>query len=293
MSSKHDLKHSILSILRHNKDGSFATQSNRRTQLLKLATDLLEKGFYLRNIHQLKSKHIYRMVAAWRSGGLSTGTIKNRMCNIRWLCEKINKPGLVSASNDTLKIEKRQYVTNRDKSIELDEKRLEKMTDPNVKMSLRLQKAFGLRKEESIKIKIHEAYKDNFLALQGSWCKNGRPRQLAVRTSEQREVIAACKMLVGNINRALIVNDKTYYQQMKRYENELAKAGLNKVHGLRHAYAQKRYQDLTGWAAPVKGGPRKKQLNDDQLALDKQARQIISEELGHERASILAIYCGQ
>jgi len=173
MSAKHDLKHSVLSILKHNKDGYYATQSNRRTQLLKLAEDLLSKGFYLRNIHLLKAKHIYRMVEAWQSEGLSSGTIKNRMANIRWLCDKINKPVLIPANNDVLHINRRRYITNQDKSIELDEKKLEKITDANVEFSLRLQQAFGLRKEESIKIKIHEAVKGDNLVLLGSWCKMG------------------------------------------------------------------------------------------------------------------------
>ncbi|GAB3112559.1 hypothetical protein GCM10027217_41860 [Pseudomaricurvus hydrocarbonicus] len=32
-------------------------------------------------------------------------------------------------------------------------------------------------------------------------------------------------------------------------------AGLSKLHGLRHAYAQERYRELTGWNAPANGGP--------------------------------------
>ena len=124
---------------------------------------------------------------------------------------------------------------------------------------MQLQKAFGLRKEESIKIKIHEAVIGDTLVLRGSWCKNGRSRTLAIRTTEQREVIKACKQFVGEMNRALIPNGKSYYQQMKKYENELAKAGIGKAHGLRHAYAQQRYKELTGWECPVKGGPTKNQ----------------------------------
>ena len=119
MATKHDLRHSVLTILKHNKDGSFATQANRKTQLLKLADDLLARGFYLRNIHQLKAKHIYHIIDAWNKSELNAGTIKNRMANIRWLCEKLNKPGLIPANNEALRIEKRQYVSNRDKSIEL------------------------------------------------------------------------------------------------------------------------------------------------------------------------------
>src|SRR3989338_4364936 len=283
MSTKHDLKHSVLSILRHNKDGSFATQANRRTQLLKIAEDLLAKGFYIRNIHQLKAKHIYRMLDWWRSEALSAGTIKNRMANVRWLCEKINKPGLIPADNEALKVEKRQYVTNRDKSIELMAEKLDKITDANVKLSLQLQQAFGLRKEESIKLKIHEAVQGNILKLKGAWCKSGRQREVPIRTAEQWRVIEACKAHVGNTNRALIPADKSYYQQMKRYENQIADAGIHKAHGLRHAYAQQRYFELTGWHCPAKGGPTKKNLNSEQKLIDQQAREIISQELGHDR----------
>ena len=138
MSAKHDLRHSILSVLKHNKDGSFATQANRKTQLLKLADDLLAKGFYMRNIHQLKAKHIYHMVEAWKNEGISVGTIKNRMANIRWLCEKLNRPGLIPADNDALKIDRRQYITGQDKSISIQEADFSKVTDQNVIMSLRL-----------------------------------------------------------------------------------------------------------------------------------------------------------
>ena len=234
MSTEHNLVHSILVILKHNKDGSYATQANRRTQLLKFARDLLGKGFYLRNIHQLKPKHVYRMTEDWKANELGSGTMKNRMANIRWLCEKINKPGLVPASNDEMHIEKRQYITNKDKSIELDEQKLEKIDDPDVKMSLQLQQVFGLRKEESIKIRIHEAVQGNKLCLQGPWCKNGKPREVEIRYPEQWAAIEKCKAYVDRIDRALIPDDKSYYQQMKRYENQSAKVGIHKAHGLRY-----------------------------------------------------------
>ena len=219
MSTEHNLVHSILVILKHNKDGSYATQANRRTQLLKFARDLLGKGFYLRNIHQLKPKHVYRMTEDWKANELGSGTMKNRMANIRWLCEKINKPGLVPASNDEMHIEKRQYITNKDKSIELDEQKLEKIDDPDVKMSLQLQQVFGLRKEESIKIRIHEAVQGNKLCLQGPWCKNGKPREVEIRYPEQWAAIEKCKAYVDRIDRALIPDDKSYYQKIKKNKN--------------------------------------------------------------------------
>ena len=65
-------------------------------------------------------------------------------------------------------------------------------------------------------------------------------------------------------------------------------ARANSDHGQRHEYAQMRYQELTGWAAPVAGGPRSKELTAAQKLLDREARLTISRDLGHEREQIAA-----
>ena len=64
------------------------------------------------------------------------------------------------------------------------------------------------------------------------------------------------------------------------------------MHGLRHQYAQQRYLALTGWPCPHDGGPKGNALTEEQKRIDKQARLMISKELGHERLSIVNIYCG-
>ncbi len=69
--------------------------------------------------------------------------------------------------------------------------------------------------------------------------------------------------------------------------------GLSKTHGLRHAYAQDRYREITGWAAPAAGGPTSKQLNPAQRDRDQLARLQISRELGHGREQITAVYLGR
>jgi hypothetical protein len=65
------------------------------------------------------------------------------------------------------------------------------------------------------------------------------------------------------------------------------------MHGLRHRYAQMRYETLTGWKAPVAGGPSLQSLTPAQRIQDAMARQTISRELGHERPSILNVYLGR
>lgn len=63
---------------------------------------------------------------------------------------------------------------------------------------------------------------------------------------------------------------------------------LKGFHELRAAYACKRYERLTGSAAPVNGG-RCHHINPD---LDRQARLQISFELGHNRVDVVSAYIG-
>ena len=92
---------------------------------------------------------------------------------------------------------------------------------------------------------------------------------------------------------SLIPNDKTYIQQLKCYERETSKAGLDKMHGLRHMYAQQRYNELTGWKCPLAGGPKSKELSPEEKAIDREVRLQISEELGHSREQITVQYIGR
>jgi len=65
------------------------------------------------------------------------------------------------------------------------------------------------------------------------------------------------------------------------------------MHGLRHAYAQRRYEELTGWRSPVAGGPSSRSLTQEQKEQDREVRLIISRELGHEREQVTAVYLGR
>lgn len=45
---------------------------------------------------------------------------------------------------------------------------------------------------------------------------------------------------------SLIPSHRNYRQQLRIYEGQTIRAGLSRMHGLRHAYAQRRYEELTG-----------------------------------------------
>ena len=94
-------------------------------------------------------------------------------------------------------------------------------------------------------------------------------------------------------NGSLIPSELRYRDQLQRFKSQCAQAGIHGVHGLRHQYAQTRYENLTGWKSPAAGGPTSRQLTPAQKAIDSQARQTISLEMGHHRIQITAVYLGR
>ena len=158
-------------------------------------------------------------------------------------------------------------------------------------MSLELQQAFGLRREEAIKFQPSFADRGDHILLKASWTKGGKQRVIPVRTEEQRIVLDRARRLAGF--GALIPSHHNYVHQLRVYEGNTLRAGLSRMHGLRHAYAQNRYTELTGWKPPVNGGPDRKSLSPEQREIDREARLTISRELGHERSAVTTAYLGR
>lgn len=289
MAAKHQLKQSIYVLLKYNRDGSYETRGARKNILMQLADSLNQGGYKLKHIKGIKQKHICYLVKQWQESGLSTGTIKNRMSHVRWLCEHLNKPKVVP-SNDDLGIGKRAYKTNVNKAFELTSSQLSKLADPYIKISLHLQRHLGLRREESLKIKPHIADKGDYLVLQPSWTKGGRGRIVPIATMEARYWLDEAKQLVQNPGQSLIPEHRNYKQHRDYYDKQIQKAGIKHAHGLRHAYAQERYKALAGWDAPVCGGPTPQQLTDEEKKIDRIARTELTEWLGHSRLTVLLNY---
>jgi integrase len=239
----------------------------------------------------LKQKHVDALVKGWLHQELTVGTIKNRMAVLRWWAEKADRRSVVARSNAYYGIPDRQFVTNTSKAKSVGMHDLVRISDPYVRMSLELQQAFGLRREEAIKFIPTFADRGDHITLKSTWTKGGKERDIPVRTDAQREVLKRAHQLAGN--GALIPSYRNYVQQLRVYERQTANAGLSKLHGLRHAYAQARYEELTGWKAPAAGGPIARVLSPGQKVMDRQARRTISQELGHIREQISSVYVGR
>ncbi len=286
-----DLNYQLKQMCQRNRDGSYSTQANRSRMLNQIANQLQEMGYRRMTTRSLKPKHVDALVRRWLSEGMAPGTIKNRMNCLRWWAAKVDRRNVIARSNEFYGIPDRQFVSNDSKAVAVDDNALSSVKDDHVRMSLELQRAFGLRREEAIKFMPGYADQGDHVRLKASWTKGGKARVVPVLTQEQRAVLNRAHRLVGS--GSLIPPQKNYIQQLRTYERHTTQAGLSKLHGLRHAYAQSRYQALTGWACPAAGGPAAKSLSAEQRQQDHQARLTISRELGHVREQISAVYLGR
>ncbi len=284
-----DLNYDLKRLQAAHDDGSHGTRTARSYALAQIADTLHDLGFKGLRSTGLKRKHSVALVREWKRQGRSIGTMKNRMAHVRWWAKGIGRPGVVP-SNGALGIANREYVTNKDKSVVLDPDKLALVGDAHVVMALRLEAAFGLRREEAIKFTPARDDRGDRIRLKGSTTKGGRPREVPILKDSQRKLLDEARKLAGS--GALIPPDRNYRQQLKIYENETRAAGLYRMHGLRHAYGISRYEELTGWKAPAAGGPRQRSLTGARRRIDGEARRTIARELGHGRAVVSSVYCG-
>ena len=225
-----DLNHQLMKLCRQNRDGGFSTQATRSRILDLAGNQLHELGFRHMQPTSLKPKHVEALVAHWQEQGISTGTLKNRLSALRWWAAKVNRQSIMPRDNTAYGIGARMYVAKRSKAQALDEEKLAQIEDKYVCMSVRLQAAFGLRREESIKFQPTYAIRDDHIALKSSWTKGGRARSVPITNDEQRRLLVEAKALARG--GALIPPHLNYVQQLHRYEKQTANAGLSRLHGL-------------------------------------------------------------
>ena len=118
------------------------------------------------------------------------------MSALRWWAERVGRPGVVG-TNAAHGIGERRYVTNEDRSTVLDPEKLARVSDAHVRMSLELQAAFGLRREEAIKFTPAYADRGDRVRIKASWAKGGRAREIPIWNEGQRAVLDAARRLAG------------------------------------------------------------------------------------------------
>jgi site-specific recombinase XerD len=294
MGTRHDIRQELGQLCSRNRDDSHATQAARRDVLDQAARVLQKAGFRDLAVTSLKPKHVEVLLAQWRADKLADSTMKNRMSHLRWVGEKINKPNLCPKNNDVAGIGRRSFIGTETKAQKLDNDQLAKIGHERLKVSLELQQAFGLRREECMKIHPALAMErggGDKVWMKDTWCKGGREREIPILNDYQRDVLSRAAALAGK--GSMIPADKNYAQWLNTYENQTKRADMHVLHGLRHSYAQERFEAVAGFKSPLAGGPGRDQLTPEQKERDFEARMVVSNELGHNREEVTAVYLGR
>ena len=170
---------------------------------------------------------------------------------------------------------------------------------------IEMQRELGLRFEESCKINANQALDEaerrgSVTVVDGT--KGGRHREVPINTDRQIHSLQKASEIQGRW-RSMIPENQTYIQYSRECYREVRDLNFN-FHGERHAYAQSRYEAITGEKCPVASGIEHGRPHHEFLAkrmnisvseareLDHAARLQIAEELGHGRIDVTNHYLG-
>lgn len=286
---------------RGKKVVGFATKKQRENVLELFLRELYLQDFQPVNVTSLREKHIQVVLQQWE-GTISPETLTVRVSILRTFFTWIGKKGILDDPGKYLNNPaslKRSLIATRDKSwsgqgVDIEKKiLLVDNKNPVVGLQFRLQLAFGLRPRESWLLKPHMADKGVYLAV--AWgTKGGRSRSnVPIDTEKKRQLIDLAKTYAPSLKDSTIPKQYDLKGWRRHFYYVCECCGITRndgitAHGLRHEYANNKYEDITQQASPVRGGDK----NKVDKALDSAARSDIAEDLGHSREVITGAYIG-
>jgi integrase len=286
---------------RHKMVGR-ATLKARAYICHQVLTTIEERGFPIKNLLNIDQRHIKAVADSWAAAKLAASTIQTRVSILKWLAAGLGKRGMImdmsyyGIADDAVK---RIYVAQADKSWSghavLSSEKTSDATalDEWVGNQMNLMKAFGLRVQEAVMLNPKRADHGDSLCVEAG-TKGGRTRIVSIRTPEQRKVLDTAKVLAQRSPEgSMCPPDKKVKVAIRRIYYIADTLGITKeklgvtLHGLRHQYANDRYEEISGNPSAVRGG---KAIVD--RALDEKARHQVTQDLGHARLNITAAYTG-
>lgn len=296
---------------------SARTHSAYVSNLILMIDELGRRNAAIRNINELSNKHALHLMRHWKKMDLSSATIELKLSILRRFLTFIGKGHLVPTrvklktwlqQNGIEPPPARTTVATvskawEEKGIELYQL-LPKVKEicPMTAIHLELQAAFGLRMRESLQLDPRAADFDDVLrVVRGT--KGGLPRDVPFDSDPatrkwQREVIERAKLVAAKNPKGLLARPGYKLDQnVQHFYYVLRRVGLTKkklsvtAHGLRHQYAARRYEQLSGLGAPV-SAVAPSQITEEVRAADRIARKTVSRELGHFRDDVTQAYLG-
>lgn len=287
-----------------DKQVSHKTEHTRKEVLFMCFNQLHDGDLKLRSVFNIRSKHLEYLFARWENEGLAAATLQQRHSILNTFSKWIGKAGLVVPLERYLKdpkAGKRVYVAKTDKSWTPSGVSPDELIstvcdyDERVGMQLKLIHAFGLRKKEAVMFRPWTSATADGATIQiYQGTKGGRYRVVPITSEYQRMVLKQAQEMAPTLSSHIADPSKTLEQNMRRLQYVLERFGVTKkalgvtAHGLRHEFANERYQELTGEPSPLQGGNSATFTSEQ----GKRYRRLIAEELGHSRISVTTAYYG-
>jgi integrase len=280
---------------------SIKTQTYRVRHLIAGFRELRKGGFALQSPWNLSEKHIAYLVKLWvTEKEQAPGTVENKLTYWRTLAAWMKKHQLVGTVDDYIKRPdgyRRYYVAQEDKSWEAANVDVNDVIsrlcerDRWVAIQVELQATFGLRAQESMLLRPLQCLRvsGHLHVIDGT--KGGRPRLVPIDAEWQYEVLIRAARLANPRTGSMIPEPWSLKKWYRHFYHVLQKEGISRaglgvtVHGLRHAYLQRMYEQITGVPAPIK---RADHRPDPEL--HQKAMQQLVEAAGHSLAGKATAY---
>jgi site-specific recombinase XerC len=296
------------------KTVSHKTRQERAQFLRRFFRDLHEKAGFkkLPDPRNLGQKHLRAMVKVWQAEHLKPATIQTYLSFLRGFAMWTGKHGFVREPAyyglDVAEYQRHEYA-QRDKSWSAQHVDIDAVVDQVVAhdryvgASLRLIRAFGLRRKESLLFRPHrgvvtfedtalapeEKTADRYVRVQG---KGGRVRFVPVDSPAREAAVAFAQEVAVGADAHMGDPAKDLKRNLRRFDNVLRKFGIAAAqlgvtaHGLRHEALIDHYEALTGGTPPVRGGVA------PPPEVDHAARLAVARMAGHSRVRSAGAYLG-
>jgi integrase len=254
------------------------------------------------------------VVGTWQARGLTNATIKEYLSGVRVVARSYGNTNIRStndfrATDGSLLVGPRISVDNHNRSVPdavyaVALGQLQDGTEDERRFAihLRLMRTGGLRHEESRKLNPSRCLLADGRVFISDGTKGGRERMISEPSPAFLAAIHDAQRYVSRYGNLMPDSSNERQWEKKAYTMAHA-AGISKascgasLHGLRHAYAQERYERIAGFRCAAAGGTIMEAINlagADWRKLDQDARLLIKAELGHgpDRDDVVARYLG-
>jgi len=277
---------------------SFSTAATVADRFAKFAQFAKESGTrWLEQVDRdLVKAYGQQLAQAVERGGLAASTAQNLVSAVNTVMNTVTKGNWESVSpTRDCGIDQRSairsepiYSLDREKVAEAAQ-----IASERAAAIIELARDLGLRSKEASLLDaqkaLREAIQTGKVTIEAG-TKGGRVREVPIVSERQIETLQRAAQAQGSARAVMdpSANWKSWRNGELRAAREIVQevTGDRGLHDLRAAYAAERYEQLTGTPAPV--------MTDERVdkEIDREARSIIAEELGHSRWEITNEYLG-